>query len=232
MRFFFLMFLFACDVEDVGVQLPQGGVDAVTASDLRHNLWSLTDPRLGGRVPGSSGAKRVGQHIRRQMQKSHLEPGFGEVFLRDLGPERGEIACGVRPGGGSGAQVVVALDPGVGTLSAVPIAGLLSLAQAFDGPDKEKQSFVFCVLPESGGLKSYVAEPPHPLDQTAAFTIIGSLTGDALQAAPGPEIAAIRSTVLHTGPIASKLGDDMGAMDFDALATQVRAVYLRLGEAH
>jgi len=60
--------------------------------------------------------------------------------------------------------------------------------------------------------------------------ILGSLTGEALRVAPGPGISGIQSEVWHTGPIASGLGDEMGRLDFEALATQVRGVHLRLTE--
>jgi hypothetical protein len=230
MRFILPLLILACDPEDVGVRLPQGGADAVQATDLRRDLWTFTDPRIGGRAPGSSGARRVAAAVEKRFVQAHLSPAFGEIFRHDLGSNRGEMICGLRSGGGGGAVAVVALDPGIGVLSAVPIAGLMGVVKASDGPDERTHSTIFCLLPESGGLDGYVAHPPHPLDATSKVVILGSLTGEALQVAPGPGISGIQSEVWHTGPIAPALGDDMGRVDFEALATQVRGVHLRLSE--
>jgi len=230
MRLILPLLMFACDPEDVGVRLPQGGAEAVQSTDLRRDLWTFTDPRIGGRAPGSSGARRVAAAVEKRFVQAHLSPAFGEVFRYDLGPSRGEMVCGIRSGGGRGAVAVVALDPGIGVLSAVPIAGLLGVVKASEGPDQRAHSTIFCLLPESGGLDGYVAHPPHPLDGTSKVVILGSLTGEALRVAPGPGISGIQSEVWHTGPIASGLGDEMGRLDFEALATQVRGVHLRLTE--
>ena len=226
--FVFTMLLLACDPEDVGVRLPQGGVDAVVPLEIRNDLWSFTDPRLGGRAPGSSGAKRVARALAERFQVAHLEPGFGESYQHDLGPRRGTMVCGRRPGGGAGAIAVVALDPGVGVLSAVPIAALTGLAKASDGQETLSRTYVFCLLPEAGGLDGYLAHPPHPLSTTVRMVILGSLSGESLRTAPGPDLSGLPSEIWHTGPLAATLGDDMGRLDFESIATQVRAVYLRL----
>jgi len=233
MRTALLLLLLSCDAEDVGVRLPQGGTDAVQAADLRRDLWTFTDPRIGGRAPGSSGARRVAQAVEKRFEQAHLTPAFGTAYHRDLGENKGSMVCGLKAGGGGGGGgvAVVALDPGIGALSAVPIAGLTGLAKAFDGPEAPASTHIFCLLPESGGLDGYVSSPPHPLSSTSSMVILGSLTGQDFQSVPGPEIAGIRSEVWHTGPLSSVLGDDMGRVDFEALATQVRAVYLRLTQA-
>ncbi len=222
--------LLACDAATVGVRLPQGGPDAVQPDELHRLLWTLTDPRLGGRVPGSSGASRVAAEVAKRFQKLHLEPAFGESFRHDLGPARGELVCGIRPGGGQGAVTVAALDPGIGILSAVPIAGLIGLVKAFDGPEERDRAYAFCLLPEAGGLEGYLTWPPTPVDQTARFYILGSLTGPELQASPGPDLAGIHTKILHTGPLASSMGDDMGKVDFEALAVQVKTAYSTVSE--
>jgi hypothetical protein len=230
MRALLPLLLLSCDAEDLGVRLPQGGTDAVDAAEIRQVLWTLTDPRLGGRAPGSSGARRSAEAIAERLEAAHLRPGFAEGYRKDLGMDRGEMVCGVAPGDGGGAQVVLALDPGVGSLSAVPIAGLTALASAFDGPELAAPH-VFCVLPEAGGLDGYAQHPPHPLSRTAGVAILGSLTGTQLQRAPGPEIVGLRTEILHTGPLSKDLGQDMSTVDVAQVATQVRAVYLQLGAA-
>lgn len=230
MRCLALLLMLACDPADVGVVLPQGGPDAVTADDLRRDLWTYTDPRIGGRAPGSSGARRVAQAVAQQFQRAHLRPAFGDGYQKDLGAEHGELVCGVRPGGGAGAVAVVALDPGVGVMSAVPIAGLVALTRAFDGVDSLDRTFIFCLLPESGGLDGYVAHPPHPLSTTSQLVILGSLTGQVHQRSAGPSLAGISSEIWHTGPLAPELADDMGRLDYEAVVTQVRTVFSKLTE--
>jgi hypothetical protein len=230
MRFILPLLLLACDPEDVGVHLPQGGAEAVLPEDLRRDLWTFTDPRIGGRAPGTSGARRVALAIEKGFSQAHLEPAFSDAYRHDLGEGRGEMVCGTRGGGGGGAVVVVALDPGIGVLSAVPISGLMGVVRAFDAPKPLARPHIFCLLPESGGLDGYLSHPPHPPSTTSKVIILGSLTGQELQASPGPELAGIRSEIWHTGPLDSSLGDDMGRLDYEALAARVRAVYLRLSK--
>jgi len=230
MRLLLPLLLLACDAAELGVQLPQGGTDAIQVDDLQRDLWTLTDPRLGGRAPGSSGARRVAQAVGKRFRHAHLTPAFGDSYRYDLGVDRGEMVCGIRPGSSEGALAIVALDPGIGTLSAVPVAGLLGLAQAFDGTANRSRPVIMCLLPESGGLNGYAQHPPHPLVDTSRFVILGSLTGGNLRTDAGPEIVGLRSQIMHTGPIAADLGDDMGKVDFGRLSAQVRTAYLTLSK--
>ena len=43
-------------------------------------------------------------------------------------------------------------------------------------------------------------------------------------------MAGISSEIWHTGPLAAELGDDMGRLDYEVVASQVRTVFNKLTE--
>jgi hypothetical protein len=217
--------LAACLAEDIGVALPAGGEAAIQSADLQWDLWRITDPRLGGRVPGSSGARRVAKRIADRMAEASFGPGFATGYRWSQSPDTSDLVCGRKEGASAEAIVVTALDPGFGTLSAVPIAGLLALARAFDTPTLPVHTMVFCVMPEAGGIESYAKNPAAPLESTRAFFIIGSLTGQRIEVESGATVAGIAPVLLHSGPLASRLGDDMGRVRFGGLERRTRVAY-------
>jgi hypothetical protein len=220
-----LFSLLACEAEQFGVHLPTGGADAITAADLRWDLWRITDPRLGGRAPGSSGSRRVAKRIASRLIEAGFSPGWAGAFRRSAEPDTGELVCGVKRGRTDEAILVAALDPGIGTISAVPIAGLIALSAAFEGPSIPTHSMVFCVLPEAGGLAAYARNPVLELSDTRAYFVLGSLTGGTLLVEDGPLVFGLSPILLHTGPLAARLKDDMDRVRFGAVTARTRVAY-------
>jgi len=220
--------MLSCNAEDVGVRVPRGGPEMVDSATIKHDLWRITDPRIGGRVPGSSGARRVSQFIAERFESNGLAPAFDDGFRHDLGNAAGEMVCGMRKGAWDQAVLVVALDPGIGTLSAIPVAGLISLSAAFVAPEAPMHSIYFCVLPEAGGFSGFPTRSPVPSGQLLDAFLIGTLTGKTLATSPGPLIGPIRSQLLQSGPLAEDLPNDIGQLNYGKIRARVVDVYSRV----
>jgi len=228
MVFGLLLSMVSCDAETLGIHVPRGGRDMLHPSVFKRDLWRMTDPRIGGRVPGSSGARRVAKYIAERLESQNLKPVFEGSYRRDLGKNVGEMVCGVRQGSGEDALVVAALDPGIGTLSAIPIAGILSLAATFDAPDAPMHSIYLCVLPEAGGLTRLATRGPVNYQRVLETFIIGTLSGATLKEEAGPALGPVQSVLLHTGPLAIDMTDDIGQLDYRMLTGSVGDVYSRV----
>jgi hypothetical protein len=170
----------------------------------------------------------VSQYIADRFKDNGLEPAFDGKYRFDLGKLTGEMVCGVRKGAWDQAILVAALDPGIGTLSAVPVAGLINLSSAFHAPEAPMHSMVFCVLPEAGGFTGFPSRSPVPVGQLLDAFLMGTLTGSTLDSRPGPLIGPIQSHLLHTGPLSSGLSDDIGQLDYDIIQARVADIYSRV----
>ena len=217
-----------CDAQRLGVHVPRGGPAMLHPGVFKRDLWRMTDPRIGGRVPGSSGARRVAQFIAERFESHDFKPVFEGKYRQDLGKNVGEMVCGVRRGSGEDAVVVAALDPGIGTLSAIPIAGMLSLAGSLDAQDAPMHSIYLCVLPEAGGLSRVTTRGPVDYQRVLETFILGTLTGPKLMEEPGPALGPVQSILLHTGPLAVDMPDDIGQLDYPKLIDSVGDVYSRV----
>ena len=220
--------LVGCDAETLGIHVPRGGRAMLHPSVFKRDLWRMTDPRIGGRVPGSSGARRVASYIADRFESHDLKPVFDGTYRRDLGKNVGEMVCGARQGSGEDAIVVAALDPGIGTLSAIPIAGVLSLVATFDAPEAPMHSIYFCVVPEAGGLTRLATRGPVDYQRGLETFIIGTLSGSSLTEEAGPALGPVQSILLHTGPLAIDMSDDIGQLDYRKLTSAVGEVYSRV----
>jgi hypothetical protein len=223
-----LLFCFGCEAASLGVNLPRGGTDSIRPENIKRDLWKLTDPRLGGRVPGSSGARLVAKQIAKRFEFSGLGPVFDGKFRQELGVDVGEMICGVHKGSGDQAVLMLALDPGIGTLSAIPMAAMINVAHAFETIEAPMHSMYFCVVPEAGGLTGFTNTTPVPLGQVVEIFIIGTLTGDTLVAQTGAVLGPLRTTLLHTGPLDWNVSDDIGQLNYAGISEQLDAVYLRV----
>ena len=228
MRGLLAMLLLGCQAESLGVSVPRGGTEVLDTAKLKRDLWKMTDPRLGGRAPGSSGARRVAQYISQRFARHGLQPAFEDGYRFDTGQQTGEMICGVRKGAWDQAVLIAALDPGIGTLSAIPVSGLINLAEAFLTPEAPMHNMYFCVLPEAGGFTGFPTRSPIPTGQLLDAFLIGTLTGDALASSSGPLIGPIQSTLLHSGPLPEDMHNDIGQLDYARIRDRVADVYLRV----
>jgi len=133
MLFLALPLLVACPAEQLGVELPEGGVKAISAEDLQRDVHALTRPDAD---PGEVFARRLGQ--------MHLPPtlnGDGRV-------------CG-QLGGDEGARVIVAPWPSDGPLdpaAAAQAAVLISLAKGWDGQAPPARATWLCLARPAAAL--------------------------------------------------------------------------------
>ena len=227
-RYLLVAALVGCQAEKLGVSVPRGGAEVLDSALIKHDLWKMTDPRMGGRAPGSSGARRVAQYIAERFERNGLQPVFGDGYRLDLGGSSGEMICGVRKGAWDQAILVAALDPGIGTLSAIPVAGLIGLTETFVAPDAPMHSMYFCVLPEAGGFTGFPTRSPIPSGQLLDAFLIGTLTGDVLSSSSGPLIGPVQSKLLHSGPLSQDIPNDIGQLNYKAIRERVSDVYARV----
>ncbi len=215
----------ACDAERLGVDIPRGGPDVLSAPHIKRDVWRLTDPRIGGRVPGSSGARHVAKYTAFRMKDSGLDPAFDSGYRVDLGADVGEMVCGVHRGSGDQAILIASLDPGVGTLSVLPTVGLMSLASTFQHPQAPMHSLYFCSIPESSGLSGLPLRSPVALASLLEVFLVGTLTGPRLVEGAGPKVGHVRSRLLHSGALSSDISDRVGELDYEVIRD-------RLADAH
>lgn len=119
------LLLFACAVETLGVELPSGGVDAISHEDLRRDVYLLVEG-----PPAPRFAERLAQ-----MQ---MLPADAPA------PLPSGTTC---LGRGAGATVLVApwpADPDTATAA----AALISVAKAWDLGGGPPQGAILCMLPE------------------------------------------------------------------------------------
>lgn len=217
--------LTACDAESLGVHVPRGGPSVVLPAAIKRDLWKMTDPRLAGRVPGSSGSRRVAAHLENGMEAAGLSPAFDGEFRHDLGENVGEMVCGVRRGSGDQAVLIAVLDPGIGTMSVVPMAGLLSLAATFEAPQAPMHSLFFCSIPEASGLAGLPGRSPVSMQSILEVFVIGTLTGPKLIEESGPSVAHVQSRMLHSGPLAAHMSVEVGQLDYDRIRDRLVEIH-------
>lgn len=169
------LLLLGCPAEQLRIDLPQGGMNALSEEDVRRDLFMLdqlgdrSEPRLAG-----EGAAR----IERRLQQMHTLPGFGSSYTRE-----GPVTCGQIDGASTQAVVVVALDERVGAArSMAPVAVMISLAKTYDTVERPDRTVVLCAAPS---LEAYAAIPSVPLDTTHALITLGPMGGDEVTPTEG-----------------------------------------------
>ena len=170
--------LLSCKAESLGVDVPKGGVDALSQEDLQRDVFALTQGALDRRAgqPGQAAAMSTALDRLRQM---HTLPGFGEEETRTL-PDGSRLVCTQRDGRSGKAVVVAAEDAGSGASGAAAIAAVISLAKAYDIPAPPVDTLVFCLWPGEAGRQAYAAQPAVPLGDTRLLVVLGPLDGSAL----------------------------------------------------
>lgn len=155
-----LLQLIACPVEQLGIELPEGGADAVSHEDLRRDTRLLLGPD-----PAATFAERLGQM---QMIPVAVPPGLPNTTL----------CAGRGDGGAPGDQprLLVATWPATAD-EATAAAALISIAKAWDLEGAPKGRATLCLLPQQP------ASAAVPL--TAESLWIGSIASGELVWTPG-----------------------------------------------
>jgi hypothetical protein len=218
--------LLACKAESLGVDVPKGGVEALSQEDLQRDVFALTQGALDRRAgqPGQVAAMGTALDRLRQM---HTLPGFGEEETRTL-PDGSRLVCTQRDGRSGKAVVVAAEDAGTGASGAAAIAAVISLAKAFDIPAPPVDTLVFCVWPGQAGREAYAAQPAVPLNDTRLLIVLGPLDGSALveDSVPVGTAAAVR---LQSEPRDwhGTVQDGAERIDYRKLQQVVATLYVR-----
>jgi len=199
-----------CPAEQLGVELPRGGPQAISHEDLQRDTWLLgraADPAQQARTLG----ERLGQ--------MRMLPAFGSDWARPA--PAGALVCGRKEGRATQVGLVVAVGDPATPAGAATWAGLVSLAKGWDLPGQPDRTRILCAVSGPQGLAALLGAPPVPAAHIDATWILGPLDGPALQreAAPGP---AGQAAVLLSAPGGAPQG--LGELDYRSLADRVREI--------
>jgi hypothetical protein len=169
-----LLILMACPAERLGVELPEGGVDAMSNEDLQRDVWTLSRGTLSDRRPGQPGHEAGLAFIGERLQAMHTLPAFGESTLQPAG--EGFNLCTVQKGVSQEHILISTRDDGLGAYrSASGVAGLISLAKSFDTRERPAHSVVFCVIAGEAGELAIAANPVVPSGSIRATFNLGPM---------------------------------------------------------
>mgnify|MGYP003951883169 CR=1 FL=1 len=202
-----------CKAESLGVDLPKGGVDAVSQEDLKRDMWLMnppTDPR--------------GVFVSR-IQQMHALPAFGQAYTAD-----GGLVCGQKdgalPSGGDASDlgaVVIGVPLGSDALGdAMAIAALISLAKTHDTVEPPPKTLLFCLWDLEDGVQRLLAQPPVPIDSIQAIVALGPLWSGTVQIEEQDAVQGIRS--LSVGSDGLRNTQDRDAIDYRGFADRVQQV--------
>jgi hypothetical protein len=224
------LLLVACKAESLGVDVPKGGVEALSQEDLQRDVFLLTQGGLDRRV-GQPGHAEAATRTLDRLRQMHTLPGFGEEEQRAL-PGGEVLLCTQRDGRSGKAVVVAAEDPGTGASGAASVAALISLAKAFDVARPPTDTIVFCVWPGEAGRAAFLAQPAVPLAEVRRLYVLGRWDGSPVVEVP---LAAGGAAALRLeSPARDWHGtaeDGAERIDYRALQAQVGALYGRVTAA-
>jgi hypothetical protein len=206
----FLLLLTACPAEQLGVNLPAGGIESMSNEDLKRDVWGLSRGALSDRRPGRHGHEAGLQFIGERLQSMHTLPAFGDSLLQPAG--EGFNLCTIQKGEGLAHILITTKDSGVGAYeSASGVAGLISLAKSFDVRDRPAQSLIFCVIAGDVGVGALDLNPVVPPESVRATFKLGPMGVDlnAQEKSPDPK-------------------EDL---DFRILLDEIRQIRVRIDEA-
>jgi hypothetical protein len=211
-----LLTLMACPAEQLRIELPKGGLQALSMEDVQRDLQQLD--QLGDRSFGTPGHEESARRVQRRLEEMHTLPGYGRVYAQVT--DLGVVVCGQKDGQGGGVVVVLALDEGGGSASSgAQVAALISLAKTFDVPAQPARSVLLCAAPS---VEAYLAKPAWPPDKTVALLTLGPLAGQELSSTES-EVAGIRRVHLDSGPVLPE-NDRMSLVDGRVVLARIEAV--------
>ena len=200
-----LLTLLGCPAEQLRIELPKGGIQALAMEDVQRDLQQLE--QLGDRSVGTPMHEESARRVQRRLEEMHTLPGYGRMYAQNT--EHGMVVCGQKDGSGGGVVVVLALDEGGGAASSgAQVAALISLAKTYDVPQNPPKSLLFCTAPS---VEAYFAKPAWPADKTLALLTLGPLAGPELSSEDS-EVEGVRRVHLHSGPVAPE-NDRMSLVD-------------------
>ncbi|NOY24263.1 MAG: hypothetical protein GXP62_00160, partial [Oligoflexia bacterium] len=159
--------LVGCPAEQLGVELPRGGPDAISQEDLRRDTWLLARASAHTTSPNQAGAV-----IAQRLSQMRLLPAFGGEWTRTTGG--GLAVCGRKDGVQKSVLLVVAQGDPTTVDGALAWAGLVSLAKGWDQPGQPTRTRVLCAI--TPPLEGAWPPPwlPVPADQVTAVAVLSS----------------------------------------------------------
>jgi len=226
---FLLLTLVGCPAEDLGVQLPVGGIDAMTNEDLKRDVWSLSRAPLEDRRVGQPGHEQGLALIEKRLISMKTLPAF-----RDARQPAGEgfNLCTVQKGQSQEHILITTIDSGVGAYeSASGIAGLISLAKGLNEKKRPPHSLLFCVIAGEEGWAHFQAKPPVPLDGIRGWFELGPLGLEGELKEESMELAGKQKRFFHSA-LATKAESpgQQDDLDFRVLLSQLREIYATIQE--
>ncbi len=162
--------LCACKAEDLGVELPRGGAEAISQEDLRRDSWRLAEQDSPSLAAGAV-AERLGQ------MKTH--PAFGGEWMSR--PGEGLAVCARKEGKEQQADVVLALGPADRPEGAIAWAALISLAKGLDERQPPARTVLLCAVTDEATAAALLLAPPVPVEQLGRRIRLGPLGGAELR---------------------------------------------------
>ena len=213
-----------CRAETLGVEVPRGGPDAISVEDLQRDARALLGPD-GVRRPGTPGHRAVTGHFAQRLQQMRMLPGFGREWQTPL-EDDGLLVCGMKDGSTEMGVVVLARDPGDGAARGpVDLAGLVSLAKAYDTPARPAATLVICGQFSGDMPPTLGGRPPVPASQrSGAVVVVAGLGGGVGPPSPGPELGSGGETVQWPGG-AGPAAATLDAVDYRVVASDLEALY-------
>ncbi|MCK6502322.1 hypothetical protein L6R53_02805 [Myxococcota bacterium] len=205
-----LALLPACPAEQLGVELPRGGAQAISQEDLRRDTWLVQER---SEAPAGEVAARLSQ--------MRLLPAFGSEWVRP--GDGGPVACGRKDGAGEGIVLVIAVGDPATPAGAVAWAGLISLAKGWDLPGVPEGTRVLCVAPGAEAAAALRARPPVPVGEVRLAVELGPLWTEE-PSLRGP--AGAPPTWVLSAPEAAP--SSAGAVDYRVVEAGVRSALARI----
>ena len=211
-----LLTLLGCPADQLRIDLPEGGLQALSMEDVQRDLQQLD--QLGDRSFGTPDHEESARRVQRRLEQMHTLPGYGRMYAQST--EHGVVVCGQKDGQGGGVVVVLALDEGGGAMrSGAQVAALISLAKTYDVPEPPARSVLFCTAPS---VQAYLAKPAWPPDKTVALLTLGPIAGSHLGSEES-EHEGIRRVHLDSGPVLPE-NDRMSLVDGRVVLARVEIV--------
>lgn len=214
--------LLSCKAESLGIELPRGGLEAISQEDLQRDVQTLSTLYAASETAALR-SPEAAQKIAARLRDMHTIPGFDQNYLQDSGKDSN--VCAIKEGRLLPAHLVIALDEAQGAgRSASPVAILISLAKSHDQRGRSERSTVFCRL-APGGTQALLDHPPLPWDQIDGILLLGPMGPGALQVIEslfGDRVALLAST---TGSAMESAQDRMELLDFRLVQEHTRTLY-------
>lgn len=190
------LILVACPAEQLGVELPRGGPEAISQEDLRRDIWLIEQ---AGSAPAAALA------VSQRLSQMRLLPAYGSQWVASL--DGGTVVCGRKDGSDPQAVLIIAAADPSTPAGAVTWAGLVSLAKGWDLPGQPERTRILCVCTEPPGGAGLAAAPPVPVDGLGAIVTLGPIHGASLSAErtggqpPRLELAAPGASLERVGQV-------------------------------